>query len=548
MFFTRLVSTVALLLLAAFPRVCIADAGDIAVVVCVDIVQDEKGKVLAEWSLPGTLNDKKLMTRLAENFGFQVRCPKTTRRADITDLIKDVAAKARPENRILVYFSCHGVLNPKIGLQCTDSVLTFEQLQSLANRLRAQTPQVFWIFDACCAHLIGKGSNGEKIKMMPRQGQSLLSRKIETIIPELGGIVLDATQSRAAEMELPERSDLQVSAYTLGLYRNALAANGNGFDYRWIDARLTDFLPDDNPPLTRLADSRALFLHRHQSAHRVFVRKIQGNEIVLSEGIFAGLTPNTRIALRQGAAWIRRVDEFAATAVLEAGAAAKQGDTVQIGAPRRVSFRVAARGKEPAANSDADSRLVLVLDREFNRQFPHATDAERAEWIRRLMRAKLAPALASALEAAEPLAVELTSSKPVYVLGDHLSYTLKAADTRFVCLFQVGAEGDAALLLPNKHQDFSQTSLPIGKPIDVPDPAFPSYFFPAEPPPGTDLVIAIGCNRPFDVNHLIATGDIRFTDNRQDNSARWGIALIAVTLEKSEFHFATFRLSLAQRQ
>ena len=72
--------------------------------------------------------------------------------------------------------------------------------------------------------------------------------------------------------------------------------------------------------------------------------------------------------------------------------------------------------------------------------------------------------------------MELTS-KPVYLLGEKLSYSLKTNRICYLYMFELGAEGEVTLLLPNKHQDYSQSPLHPGISLTVPDPAFPNYFF-----------------------------------------------------------------------
>ena len=308
-------------LLLGFPGICAANPGDIAILICVD-----KGPTAA-LDLPGARQDQKLMTALARNFGFEIVVPETTLRSDITDCLKNQAAKVKAGNRVLLYFSSHGFREPP-GLQTSDKVLSFDQLKDLADRFWEHTHHLYWVFDACCAHLIGKGGEG-RLKMVPSQG--LISRNIKEGEIKLHGAILDATQTNAREIALPERPQLRVSAYTLTLYRTILAKKGEGFSYAWLDDNLTsrEHLTHSgpaNPPLTRVENRDKLFLDQQHSQHRFTVTKVQKKQIELSEGVFAGLTPNTRIALAQGTALIQTVDEFSATAILEEGAKAEMGE------------------------------------------------------------------------------------------------------------------------------------------------------------------------------------------------------------------------------
>jgi hypothetical protein len=323
-------STNAVVIALLFSLLCCVPASAKRRALIVGINQYENPADLRAWqSLEGAVNDAiRMQDVLASRFGFergamQVLLDKQAGRDAILRALEDLIATSARGDVVVVYFSGHGsrVRNSlsREPDRLDESIVPADgpagahdirdkELRDRFNRLLNAGVVLTAIFDSCHSGSIARGPLGSpsaRVRMLPIDTRDAMDASQAPNPADLGALILSASQDDEVAYEHVDAFGRPGGLFTIALGRALVAAEPGEsamnvfrrtFAYMRDTGRAQSPVIEGSPerratPLFGLADLNEI------QRLTVAVEAVNADEIVIQQGIAAGLTAGTELVM-----------------------------------------------------------------------------------------------------------------------------------------------------------------------------------------------------------------------------------------------------------
>ena len=295
---------------------------------------------LRSWqSLQGAVNDAiRIQDVLASRFGFersamQVLLDQQAKRDTILKALDDLIAASVRGDVVLVYFSGHGSrvhnslsreadrrdesIVPADGPAGANDIRD-KELRDRFNKLLSAGVVLTAIFDSCHSGSIARGPLGPPsgpVRMLPIDSRDVMDASQAPNPADLGALILSASQDDEVAHEHADAFGRPGGLFTIALGRALLAAEPGESAmnvFRRTFAYMRDTGKAQSPVIEGSAERRAQPLFGvadliETQRVTVAVEAVKSGEIVIQQGIAAGLTAGTELVMAGNSAVRLRV-------------------------------------------------------------------------------------------------------------------------------------------------------------------------------------------------------------------------------------------------